>query len=513
MTKSVETIIREAVAAENPGSSVDIVMARSRRAVRFAKKAVEIAREELLASVEEAGKPYNISGEILDCIAKANAGADGERDGFALDMAMQYGFKIIDDDGDVFGVTAECLTGLMSVLGYRCRKERLAAREALAEKFPNIPYGQVVELKEAAIEAFDDVCPQGHPERMLIMRVVDNAVTRMIKELDDKLNHLGGLAAFEKFCKEGRNPQLSAYCQSADLHDPSGSGESDFTVKVRKGYAGLHGILVEALDQAQSGKGAERHNLGGDIPFEEQRMQTISELIGSVDGMAYQACKKITEGVNLPTLDRQVRELLGAINYIAGMIVYLRKQDNGEPNENKSAKYCAADLETNISCPKDISLSQLVNLRLDPAVAERFKAGLLDTLTLAKEVHLKQAVPRHLLMPVGTVFQHDGSEVMTPRIGNATIVEFRRKSMAGVWALPRRADEVDWTEVVEWRFVSGWLRVPFDGGTPVDLVGEPETRVRTIAKGFPEHSFVARACDVHWHNVELWRRENPAATA
>lgn len=122
------------------------------------------------------------------------------------------------------------------------------------------------------------------------------------------------------------NPQLAAYCQSADLHDPSGSGESDFAVKVRKGYAGLHGILVEALDQAQSGKGAERHNLGGDIPFEEQRMQTISELIGSVDGMAYQACKKITEGVNLPTLDRQVRELLGAINYIAGMIVYLRGQ-------------------------------------------------------------------------------------------------------------------------------------------------------------------------------------------
>jgi len=97
-------------------------------------------------------------------------------------------------------------------------------------------------------------------------------------------------------------------------------------VKVSKGYAGLHRVLVEALDQAQGGKGAERHNLGGDVPFERQRMQTVSELIGSVDGMTYQACKKITEGVKLPTLERQERELLGAINYIAGMIIFLRKQ-------------------------------------------------------------------------------------------------------------------------------------------------------------------------------------------
>jgi hypothetical protein len=96
-------------------------------------------------------------------------------------------------------------------------------------------------------------------------------------------------------------------------------------IRVLPGYAKLLAILVEALDQAQEGKGAERHNLGGDIPFERQRMQTISELINSVDGMTYQAVKKITEGVALPTLDRQVRELQGAIVYLAGMITFLRK--------------------------------------------------------------------------------------------------------------------------------------------------------------------------------------------
>lgn len=98
-------------------------------------------------------------------------------------------------------------------------------------------------------------------------------------------------------------------------------------VDVRPGYDGLFNVLTEALDQAQAGKGDERHNPSGDIPFERQRMQTISELIGSPDGMAYQACKKVTEGVGLPTVDRQVFELLGAINYLAGMIIFLRHRE------------------------------------------------------------------------------------------------------------------------------------------------------------------------------------------
>ena len=97
-------------------------------------------------------------------------------------------------------------------------------------------------------------------------------------------------------------------------------------VNVKPEYVSLLGVLCEALDQAQHGKGAERHNLGGDAPFERQRMQTVSELVGSPEGMVYQAIKKLTEGMNLPTLDRQVKELLGAINYIAGIVLFLRKR-------------------------------------------------------------------------------------------------------------------------------------------------------------------------------------------
>lgn len=115
------------------------------------------------------------------------------------------------------------------------------------------------------------------------------------------------------------------------------------SVAVVPGYTGLLAVLVEALNQAQYGKGAERHNLTGKVPFERQRMQLISELIGSVDGMTYQACKKITEGVKLPTLERQVAELLGAIVYIAGMIVFLRNR------QGRYAEQCVERLKENVT--------------------------------------------------------------------------------------------------------------------------------------------------------------------
>lgn len=114
--------------------------------------------------------------------------------------------------------------------------------------------------------------------------------------------------------------------------------EKTKTVNVNPGYEPLFGVLVEALEQAQSGKGAERHNLGGNIPFEDQRMQQISRLLNSPDGMAYQVCKKVTEGLGLPTLDRQVAELLGAIVYIAGIIVFLRDRAQASPSAEDIAK-------------------------------------------------------------------------------------------------------------------------------------------------------------------------------
>lgn len=217
----------------------------------------ESAKQAIIQKVRDAATEFEVSGSpaIKKLITESYVNADEERDSFAEECAMQYGFAIIDDDGAVYGVTAERLAAMMSAFGYRAPGEPVNKAE---------PF---------------------------------------------------------KLAKSRERVGFSAILKRIDQNTPGIAG-----VNVLPGYLSLFGVLCEALGQAQHGKGAERHNLGGTIPFERQRMQQISELIGSVHGMTYQACKKITEGVALPTLDRQVAELLGAINYLAGMVLFLRKQ-------------------------------------------------------------------------------------------------------------------------------------------------------------------------------------------
>lgn len=90
---------------------------------------------------------------------------------------------------------------------------------------------------------------------------------------------------------------------------------------VPEGYERLADILQRALDQASTGKGKERH--AGGLPFHEQPMQQISQLLGSDKGMAFQAIKKLNEGLKMPQITRQLAELYGVINYVAGIAIYL----------------------------------------------------------------------------------------------------------------------------------------------------------------------------------------------
>lgn len=88
-------------------------------------------------------------------------------------------------------------------------------------------------------------------------------------------------------------------------------------------YRGLYGVLIDALDQAAYGKGMERH--ANDLPFEEQRMQSICDAQGSAKGMGYQVIKKILESDGME-YGAKKREILGAIVYAAGMIIWESKQ-------------------------------------------------------------------------------------------------------------------------------------------------------------------------------------------
>lgn len=87
-------------------------------------------------------------------------------------------------------------------------------------------------------------------------------------------------------------------------------------------YGSLRKILDRAYEQAAMGKGSDRHATGQ--PFEAQPMQTISDLIGGNQGCLFQAIKKCQESTRLPK-EQAAKELLGAINYIAGAVIKLEK--------------------------------------------------------------------------------------------------------------------------------------------------------------------------------------------
>ncbi len=88
------------------------------------------------------------------------------------------------------------------------------------------------------------------------------------------------------------------------------------------GYDKLADVLLRAFDQAARGKGKERH--ANDLPFEEQPMQTIGNMLHSDAFMVGQAIKKLQESGNL-SHDAKIRERLGAIVYIAGSIIFEEK--------------------------------------------------------------------------------------------------------------------------------------------------------------------------------------------
>ena len=98
-----------------------------------------------------------------------------------------------------------------------------------------------------------------------------------------------------------------------------------------QGYEQLVEVFAAAHDQAAYGKGKERHANG--LPFHEQRMQGISDLVGSPDGMLYQLVKKTTEGLQFDSPEKREHELLGALNYLAGIVIWLRRHEAAKPVE------------------------------------------------------------------------------------------------------------------------------------------------------------------------------------
>jgi hypothetical protein len=93
-------------------------------------------------------------------------------------------------------------------------------------------------------------------------------------------------------------------------------------------YKSLSDVLHNAYEQASGGKGKERHDNG--LPFEDQPIMQITRLLGDhpVAALAYQVVKKTVEAGRLYHIkgaDAAEREVLGAINYSAAMILRMRE--------------------------------------------------------------------------------------------------------------------------------------------------------------------------------------------
>jgi hypothetical protein len=96
-------------------------------------------------------------------------------------------------------------------------------------------------------------------------------------------------------------------------------------ILVEPGYEALAAVLGEALEQAQRGKGRQRHATDG-VPFEAQPAVQIGEWLDSTAFAVGQAVKKAVESNRLePSHARG--ELLGAINYLAAAVIQLDRRN------------------------------------------------------------------------------------------------------------------------------------------------------------------------------------------
>lgn len=98
-----------------------------------------------------------------------------------------------------------------------------------------------------------------------------------------------------------------------------------------EGYEFLASILDNALRQAQTGKGAQRHAKKGEA-FEDQKIMEITNRVG-LGGPAFQAVKKIYEAKDAAErgdIDIAKQDLLGAINYCAAMVLKIYQDKHSE---------------------------------------------------------------------------------------------------------------------------------------------------------------------------------------
>lgn len=83
----------------------------------------------------------------------------------------------------------------------------------------------------------------------------------------------------------------------------------------------LQEVFSDAVAQAVSGKGEQKHGLGKG--FYDQQWVDVTKRHG-LGFLTGQAVKKINEAVTIPSMEMWEREMLGALNYIAMAVIFKR---------------------------------------------------------------------------------------------------------------------------------------------------------------------------------------------
>jgi hypothetical protein len=100
-------------------------------------------------------------------------------------------------------------------------------------------------------------------------------------------------------------------------------GGQHITEGIDPKYKSLYLTLMSAFDQAATGKGKERH--ANDKSFESQPICQLTRDLGLAFPLG-QASKKILESVNMRNTDFALKELKGAIVFLAAAIIVLEEK-------------------------------------------------------------------------------------------------------------------------------------------------------------------------------------------
>lgn len=159
------------------------------------------------------------------------------------------------------------------------------------------------------------------------------ALRRIVRDVEELMSESGGVYGIKGDGSRVPWSELVAGTMSAWLGDGMHTAREALAhhseqpaenLRASTDYQILAHVLQMALDQAQTGKGRERH--ANDQAFSSQPILNIARMLDGIDGHGFQVMKKTQEAVRMFHRGREsaaIQELLGAIVYSAAAVTLI----------------------------------------------------------------------------------------------------------------------------------------------------------------------------------------------